>query len=72
MSLSLNYWNSIKRFEDLIAPYRVSTVQKNDQDADETTNDYTWMVSDDDVEKFKTKVKTGQLHIFLKTLIIFI
>nr|XP_055030174.1 solute carrier family 12 member 3 [Misgurnus anguillicaudatus] len=45
----------IKRFEDLIAPYRVSTVQKNGQESDETTNDYPWMVSDDDMEKFKAK-----------------
>ncbi|KAI7802364.1 solute carrier family 12 member 3 [Triplophysa rosa] len=46
---------NIKRFEDLIAPYRVSTVQKNDQAADETTKDYPWMVSDYEVEKFKAK-----------------
>ncbi|XP_016338801.1 solute carrier family 12 member 3 [Sinocyclocheilus anshuiensis] len=45
----------IKRFEDLIAPYRVSSVQKDGQDADETTKDFSWMVSDEEMETFRAK-----------------
>ncbi|KAK9958911.1 hypothetical protein ABG768_011009 [Culter alburnus] len=45
----------IKRFEDLIAPYRVSTVQKDGQEADETTKEFSWMVSDEEFESFKAK-----------------
>ncbi|XP_051953113.1 solute carrier family 12 member 3-like [Xyrauchen texanus] len=45
----------IKRFEDLIAPYRVSAVQKNDEEADETMKECPWMVSDEEVETFKAK-----------------
>lgn len=48
--------NSIKRFEDLIAPYRVSSVQKDGQEADETTKEFSWMVSDEEFETFKAKV----------------
>uniref|UniRef100_A0A8C1E8X7 Solute carrier family 12 member 3 n=1 Tax=Cyprinus carpio carpio TaxID=630221 RepID=A0A8C1E8X7_CYPCA len=45
----------IKRFEDLIAPYRVSSVQKDGQEADETTKDFSWMVSDEEMETFRAK-----------------
>ncbi|XP_043072702.1 solute carrier family 12 member 3 isoform X2 [Puntigrus tetrazona] len=45
----------IKRFEDLIAPYRVSSVQKDGQEADETTKDFSWMVSDEEIETFRAK-----------------
>ncbi|KAK7152036.1 hypothetical protein R3I94_008390 [Phoxinus phoxinus] len=45
----------IKRFEDLIAPYRVSSVQKDGQEADETTKEFSWMVSDEEFETFKAK-----------------
>uniref|UniRef100_A0A8C1XUK4 Solute carrier family 12 member 3 n=1 Tax=Cyprinus carpio TaxID=7962 RepID=A0A8C1XUK4_CYPCA len=44
----------IKRFEDLIAPYRVSSVQKDGQEADETTKDFSWMVSDEEMETFRS------------------
>lgn len=54
--VSPNDWNSIKRFEDLIAPYRVSSVQKDGQEADETTKDFSWMVSDEEMETFRAKV----------------
>ncbi|XDV28834.1 hypothetical protein PO909_032037 [Leuciscus waleckii] len=46
---------SIRRFEDLLAPYRVSSVQKDGQEADETTKEFSWMVSDEEFETFKAK-----------------
>ncbi|XP_067276513.1 solute carrier family 12 member 3 [Pseudorasbora parva] len=45
----------IKRFEDLVAPYRVSSVQKDGQEADETTKEFSWMVSDEEFETFRAK-----------------
>ncbi|XP_050991390.1 solute carrier family 12 member 3 [Labeo rohita] len=45
----------IKRFEDLIAPYRISSVQKDGQEADETTKEFSWMVTDEEMETFRTK-----------------
>ncbi|XP_073706976.1 solute carrier family 12 member 3 [Garra rufa] len=45
----------IKRFEDLIAPYRVSSVQKDCQEADETTKEFSWMVTDEEMETFRSK-----------------
>ncbi|XP_052438960.1 solute carrier family 12 member 3 [Carassius gibelio] len=45
----------IKRFEDLIAPYRVNSVRKDGQEADETTKDFSWMVSDEEMETFRAK-----------------
>lgn len=52
--VSPNDWNSIKRFEDLIAPYRV--VKKDGQEADEITKGFSWMVSDEEMETFRAKV----------------
>uniref|UniRef100_A0A673JLR8 Solute carrier family 12 member 3 n=1 Tax=Sinocyclocheilus rhinocerous TaxID=307959 RepID=A0A673JLR8_9TELE len=45
----------IKRFEDIIAPYRVSSFQKDGEEADETTKEFSWMVSDEEMETFRTK-----------------
>uniref|UniRef100_A0A8C2JRC7 Solute carrier family 12 member 3 n=1 Tax=Cyprinus carpio TaxID=7962 RepID=A0A8C2JRC7_CYPCA len=47
--------NVVFVFEDLIAPYRVSSVQKDGQEADETTKDFSWMVSDEEMETFRAK-----------------
>ncbi|XP_016125715.1 solute carrier family 12 member 3-like [Sinocyclocheilus grahami] len=45
----------IKRFEDIIAPYRVSSFQKDGEEADRTTKEFSWMVSDEEMETFRTK-----------------
>ncbi|XP_056334409.1 solute carrier family 12 member 3 [Danio aesculapii] len=45
----------IRKFEDFIAPYRVSSVQKDGQEADEATKEFSWMVSDEEMESFKAK-----------------
>ncbi|TRY66619.1 hypothetical protein DNTS_034056 [Danionella cerebrum] len=45
----------IKRFEDLVAPYRVSSVQKDCQEAGVRAKEFSWMISDEEMESFKAK-----------------
>uniref|UniRef100_A0A671M7G5 Solute carrier family 12 member 3 n=1 Tax=Sinocyclocheilus anshuiensis TaxID=1608454 RepID=A0A671M7G5_9TELE len=41
---------------DQYTPYRVSSFQKDGEEADETTKEFSWMVSDEEMETFRTKV----------------
>lgn len=50
-------FDSIKRFEDLLAHYRVHAVQKNEEGARQASSDCPWIVSDEEMEKNTAKVK---------------
>uniref|UniRef100_A0A4W4H8H2 Solute carrier family 12 member 3 n=1 Tax=Electrophorus electricus TaxID=8005 RepID=A0A4W4H8H2_ELEEL len=46
----------VKKFEDLIGPYRIQAIQKNGERAGLPSRDSPWMVSDEDIEKNMAKV----------------
>uniref|UniRef100_A0A4W4HFF7 Solute carrier family 12 member 3 n=1 Tax=Electrophorus electricus TaxID=8005 RepID=A0A4W4HFF7_ELEEL len=45
----------VKKFEDLIGPYRIQAIQKNGERAGLPSRDSPWMVSDEDIEKNMAK-----------------
>ncbi|KAI5098152.1 solute carrier family 12 member 3 [Silurus meridionalis] len=45
----------VKRFEDLLAPYRVHAIQKNEEGGGQPTSDCPWTVSDEEMEKNTAK-----------------
>lgn len=47
--------DSVKRFEDLIAPYRVNPINKS-EDSEAGLKDYPWEVSNEEMESHKAKV----------------
>lgn len=50
------HFNSVKKFEDLLAPYRAHTLQKNEEGVGQRTHDCPWIVSDEEIEKNTAKV----------------
>ncbi|XP_062860772.1 solute carrier family 12 member 3 isoform X1 [Trichomycterus rosablanca] len=42
---------NVKKFEDMLGPYRVHGIQKNGERAGQTPSDCPWIVSDEDMEK---------------------
>ncbi|KAF4091615.1 hypothetical protein AMELA_G00038900 [Ameiurus melas] len=45
----------VKKFEDLLAPYRAHTLQKNEEGVGQRTHDCPWIVSDEEIEKNTAK-----------------
>lgn len=54
---STSFSDSVRRFEDLIGPYRINTAQKDGHvTAEQLNQDCPWMVSDEEIETNKPKV----------------
>uniref|UniRef100_A0A6Q2XR06 Solute carrier family 12 member 3 n=1 Tax=Esox lucius TaxID=8010 RepID=A0A6Q2XR06_ESOLU len=49
-----SFFDSVKRFEDLIGPYRLNPDQKDCEDGQDNQN-CPWMVSDEEIDRNKTK-----------------
>uniref|UniRef100_A0A8C8LKC2 Solute carrier family 12 member 3 n=1 Tax=Oncorhynchus tshawytscha TaxID=74940 RepID=A0A8C8LKC2_ONCTS len=53
---STSFSDSVRRFEDLIGPYRINTAQKDGHvTAEQLNQDCPWMVSDEEIETNKPK-----------------
>uniref|UniRef100_A0A4W5QZV4 Solute carrier family 12 member 3 n=1 Tax=Hucho hucho TaxID=62062 RepID=A0A4W5QZV4_9TELE len=53
---STSFSDSVRRFEDLIGPYRLNTAQKDGHvTAEQMNQDCPWMVSDEEIETNKSK-----------------